>query len=109
MFAFSSSKNPQISSRIQASLAPGSRSLGAGIWCSTAHVVPCWFWIVSSSNSSISYLWHGKFETLGALEISCMLFTTADGIGWHALDLLLVPLLPPSLHTCGVPQRHSIY
>ncbi|KAK4851064.1 hypothetical protein QYF36_012162 [Acer negundo] len=52
---------------------------------------------------------HGKFETLGALEISYMLFATAGGIGWHVLDLLLVPLLSPSLHTCSVPQRHSIY
>ncbi|KAK1578873.1 hypothetical protein Q3G72_033745 [Acer saccharum] len=43
MFVFSSSKNPQISRRIQASLAPGSRSLGAGIRCGIAHLVPCWF------------------------------------------------------------------
>lgn len=33
---------------------------------------------------------HGKFETLGALGISCMLLATAGGIAWHALDLLLV-------------------
>ncbi|KAL5862835.1 hypothetical protein ACOSQ3_000349 [Xanthoceras sorbifolium] len=32
---------------------------------------------------------HGKFETLGALGISCMLMATAGGIAWHALDLLL--------------------
>ncbi|XP_052180255.1 metal tolerance protein C1 isoform X2 [Diospyros lotus] len=32
---------------------------------------------------------HGKFETLGALGISCMLLGTAGGIAWHALDLLL--------------------
>ncbi|KAL3717577.1 hypothetical protein ACJRO7_009075 [Eucalyptus globulus] len=32
---------------------------------------------------------HGKFETLGALGISCMLLATAGGIAWHALDLLL--------------------
>ncbi|PON57150.1 Cation efflux protein [Parasponia andersonii] len=31
---------------------------------------------------------HGKFETLGALGISCMLLGTAGGIAWHALDLL---------------------
>ncbi|XVF32730.1 hypothetical protein REPUB_Repub17cG0108100 [Reevesia pubescens] len=31
---------------------------------------------------------HGKFETLGALGISCMLLATASGIAWHALDLL---------------------
>lgn len=33
---------------------------------------------------------HGKFETLGALGISCMLLATAGGIAWHAFDLLLV-------------------
>ncbi|KAK4766924.1 hypothetical protein SAY86_014675 [Trapa natans] len=32
---------------------------------------------------------HGKFETLGALGISCMLLATAGGIAWHALDLLV--------------------
>lgn len=32
---------------------------------------------------------HGKFETLGALGISCMLLGTAGGIAWHALDILL--------------------
>ncbi|KAL5561525.1 hypothetical protein UlMin_031272 [Ulmus minor] len=32
---------------------------------------------------------HGKFETLGALGISCMLLATAGGIAWHALDILL--------------------
>ncbi|KAK6239327.1 hypothetical protein QUC31_004796 [Theobroma cacao] len=32
---------------------------------------------------------HGKFETLGALGISCMLLATAGGIAWHALDLLI--------------------
>ncbi|GAV83361.1 Cation_efflux domain-containing protein, partial [Cephalotus follicularis] len=32
---------------------------------------------------------HGKFESLGALGISCMLLATAGGIAWHALDLLL--------------------
>ncbi|XP_043718841.1 metal tolerance protein 2-like [Telopea speciosissima] len=31
---------------------------------------------------------HGKFETLGALGISCMLLATAGGIAWHALDIL---------------------
>ncbi|XP_050204126.1 metal tolerance protein C1 isoform X2 [Mercurialis annua] len=34
-------------------------------------------------------IWHGKFESLGALGISCMLLATAGGIAWHALDLLL--------------------
>ncbi|KAI4301368.1 hypothetical protein L6164_034655 [Bauhinia variegata] len=32
---------------------------------------------------------HGKFETLGALGISCMLLATGGGIAWHAIDLLL--------------------
>ncbi|KAF2298507.1 hypothetical protein GH714_023864 [Hevea brasiliensis] len=32
---------------------------------------------------------HGKFESLGALGISCMLLATAGGIAWHAVDLLL--------------------
>ncbi|CBI32245.3 unnamed protein product, partial [Vitis vinifera] len=32
---------------------------------------------------------HGKFETLGALGISCMLLATAGGIAWHAVDVLL--------------------
>ncbi|KAF7804827.1 metal tolerance protein 2 [Senna tora] len=32
---------------------------------------------------------HGKFETLGALVISCMLLGTGGGIAWHALDILL--------------------
>jgi hypothetical protein len=33
---------------------------------------------------------HGKFETLGALGISCMLLATGGGIAWHAVDLLTV-------------------
>lgn len=33
---------------------------------------------------------HGKFETLGALGVSCMLLATAGGIAWHALDILVV-------------------
>ncbi|XP_028804237.1 metal tolerance protein 2 isoform X2 [Neltuma alba] len=32
---------------------------------------------------------HGKFETLGALGISCMLLATGGGIAWHAIDILL--------------------
>ncbi|KAB1203098.1 Metal tolerance protein C1 [Morella rubra] len=32
---------------------------------------------------------HGKFETLGAMGISCMLLATAGGIAWHALQILL--------------------
>ncbi|XP_020587094.1 metal tolerance protein 2 [Phalaenopsis equestris] len=31
---------------------------------------------------------HGKFESLGALGISCMLLGTAGGIAWHAFDVL---------------------
>ncbi|ONK69891.1 uncharacterized protein A4U43_C05F27930 [Asparagus officinalis] len=31
---------------------------------------------------------HGKFETLGAIGISCMLLTTAGGIAWHAVNAL---------------------
>ncbi|GAB2281785.1 hypothetical protein Dimus_016351 [Dionaea muscipula] len=31
---------------------------------------------------------HGKFETLGALGISCMLIATAGGIAWHAIVIL---------------------
>ncbi|KAM7255133.1 hypothetical protein ACFE04_020374 [Oxalis oulophora] len=32
---------------------------------------------------------HGKFETLGALTISIMLFATGGGIAWHAIDVFL--------------------
>ncbi|XP_022770985.1 metal tolerance protein C1-like isoform X2 [Durio zibethinus] len=32
---------------------------------------------------------HGKFETIGALGISCMLLATAGGIAWHALEILI--------------------
>ncbi|KAJ1435696.1 Cation efflux protein [Sesbania bispinosa] len=32
---------------------------------------------------------HGKFETLGALGISCMLMATGGGIAWHAVDILM--------------------
>ncbi|RDX63686.1 Metal tolerance protein C1 [Mucuna pruriens] len=32
---------------------------------------------------------HGKFETLGALGISCVLLATGGGIAWHAVDLLM--------------------
>ncbi|KAJ8898802.1 hypothetical protein K2173_007227 [Erythroxylum novogranatense] len=38
---------------------------------------------------------HGKFESLGALGISCMLLATAGGITWHAFDVLL-GLWPPA-------------
>ncbi|KAK8953351.1 Metal tolerance protein C1 [Platanthera guangdongensis] len=31
---------------------------------------------------------HGKFESLGALGISCMLLGTGGGIAWHAFDVL---------------------
>ncbi|KAF2298532.1 hypothetical protein GH714_023988 [Hevea brasiliensis] len=47
----------------------------------------CW----KSFDSVVSGLLtgHGKFESLGALGISCMLLATAGGIAWHAVDLLL--------------------
>ncbi|KAK7392337.1 hypothetical protein VNO78_20771 [Psophocarpus tetragonolobus] len=32
---------------------------------------------------------HGKFETIGALGISCMLLATGGGIAWHAVDILM--------------------
>ncbi|KAF5731464.1 hypothetical protein HS088_TW18G00142 [Tripterygium wilfordii] len=35
------------------------------------------------------YLRHGKFETLGALGISCMLLATSGGIAWHTFEILL--------------------
>lgn len=43
----------------------------------------------------IIFMWscisgHGKFETLGALGISCMLLATGGGIAWHAVDILMV-------------------
>jgi len=43
----------------------------------------------------VIFLWflisgHGKFETIGALGISCMLLATGGGIAWHAVDLLMV-------------------
>ncbi|XXG54158.1 hypothetical protein AAC387_Pa03g2108 [Persea americana] len=38
---------------------------------------------------------HGKFETLGALGISCMLLATAGGIAWHTVDVLMCLLSTP--------------
>ncbi|KAI4341699.1 hypothetical protein MLD38_026392 [Melastoma candidum] len=53
---------------------------------------------------------HGKFETLGALGISCMLLATSGGIAWHALDVLqgLLALVPDnSIHIIGHEHVHS--
>ena len=51
--------------------------------------------MIDTSTSLIAFVscylsGHGKFETLGALGISCMLLATAGGIAWHAVDVLLV-------------------
>lgn len=48
---------------------------------------------------------HGKFETLGALGISCMLLATAGGIAWHAVDVLLVW----TIFLSSVPIPRGIY
>ncbi|XVF21915.1 hypothetical protein REPUB_Repub12eG0130000 [Reevesia pubescens] len=45
----------------------------------------------------------GKFETLGALGISCMFLASACGIAWHALDLLI-----GLLSTAPVVNNHSL-
>ncbi|XP_010269455.1 PREDICTED: metal tolerance protein 2 [Nelumbo nucifera] len=52
---------------------------------------------------------HGKFETLGALGISCMLLATAGGIAWHALDILQGLLLTPEVvsHSSGHGHGHG--
>ncbi|OMO63761.1 hypothetical protein CCACVL1_22294 [Corchorus capsularis] len=52
---------------------------------------------------------HGKFETLGALGISCMLLATAGGIGWHALDILagLFSTAPEVLDSHSLAHGHS--
>ncbi|EEF41618.1 cation efflux protein/ zinc transporter, putative [Ricinus communis] len=49
---------------------------------------------------------HGKFESLGALGISCMLLATAGGIAWHALDLL-IGLLSASPEVANHSHVHS--
>ncbi|WRX11199.1 Cation efflux protein - like 1 [Theobroma cacao] len=51
---------------------------------------------------------HGKFETLGALGISCMLLATAGGIAWHALDLLigLLSTVPEVVNNHSLAHGH---
>ncbi|MBA0708885.1 hypothetical protein Golax_023967 [Gossypium laxum] len=52
---------------------------------------------------------HGKFETLGALGISCMLLATASGIAWHALELLigLLSTAPEAVNGHSLVHGHS--
>ncbi|XP_068658875.1 metal tolerance protein 2-like isoform X2 [Aristolochia californica] len=55
---------------------------------------------------------HGKFETLGALGISCMLLGTAGGIAWHAVDVLqgFLSSTPDAIHHSmahGSGQNHG--
>ncbi|XVE73273.1 hypothetical protein DITRI_Ditri11bG0104100 [Diplodiscus trichospermus] len=52
---------------------------------------------------------HGKFETLGALGISCMLLATASGIAWHALELLigLLSTAPEVVNNHSLAHGHS--
>ncbi|GAB4829808.1 Metal tolerance protein C1, variant 3 [Ancistrocladus abbreviatus] len=51
---------------------------------------------------------HGKFETLGALGISCMLLATAGGIAWHAIDVLLGLLtVAPEIATQSHEHGHQ--
>ncbi|KAJ7972922.1 Metal tolerance-like protein [Quillaja saponaria] len=49
---------------------------------------------------------HGKFETLGALGISCMLLATGCGIAWHATELLL-GLLSAGPEMVNQPLTHE--
>ncbi|WCJ21384.1 Metal tolerance protein C1 [Euphorbia peplus] len=50
---------------------------------------------------------HGKFESLGALGISCMLLATAGGIAWHAFDLLVGLLsASPQMVNHSMIQEH---
>ncbi|KAL8167749.1 hypothetical protein V2J09_009248 [Rumex salicifolius] len=52
---------------------------------------------------------HGKFETLGALGISCMLVATAGGIGWHAIDVLMgvFTAAPEAVHSLAHDHQHQ--
>lgn len=50
-------------------------------------------------------IWHGKFETLGALGISGVLLVTAGGIAWHALDVL-VGVLSAASDVHGPSHHH---
>ena len=46
--------------------------------------------LLKSYHSHLLAKGHGKFESLGALGISCMLLGTAGGIAWHAIHVLQV-------------------
>ncbi|KAK8467850.1 hypothetical protein PHAVU_007G165166 [Phaseolus vulgaris] len=51
---------------------------------------------------------HGKFETLGALGISCMLLATGGGIAWHAVDILMGLFSPgPEMVSQALTHGHS--
>uniref|UniRef100_A0A2P2K1L7 Cation efflux protein transmembrane domain-containing protein n=1 Tax=Rhizophora mucronata TaxID=61149 RepID=A0A2P2K1L7_RHIMU len=51
---------------------------------------------------------HGKFESLGALGISCMLLATSGGIAWHALDVLIgVWSIPPEAVNHHLPLENT--
>ncbi|KAK8972586.1 hypothetical protein V6N11_082516 [Hibiscus sabdariffa] len=52
---------------------------------------------------------HGKFETLGALGISCMLLATASGIAWHAMELLigLLSTAPEAVQSHSLVHGHN--
>ncbi|KAF9590578.1 hypothetical protein IFM89_035896 [Coptis chinensis] len=53
---------------------------------------------------------NGKFDTLGALGISSMLFVTAGGIAWHAMDILLGLLAStPGMDSHGHSGGHGDY
>ncbi|XP_072975912.1 metal tolerance protein 2 [Typha angustifolia] len=52
---------------------------------------------------------HGKFESLGTLGISSMLFVTAGGIAWHAIDILqgLLISAPDMVHNILQHDYHK--
>lgn len=51
---------------------------------------------------------HGKFETLGALGISCMLLATGGGIAWHAVDILMgLSSAGPEMVNQAMAHAHS--
>ncbi|CAJ1969087.1 unnamed protein product [Sphenostylis stenocarpa] len=51
---------------------------------------------------------HGKFETIGALGISCMLLATGGGIAWHAADLLMGLFTPgPEMVSQALAHGHG--
>ncbi|WVY97880.1 hypothetical protein V8G54_030031 [Vigna mungo] len=51
---------------------------------------------------------HGKFETIGALGISCMLLATGGGIAWHAVDLLMGLFSPgPEMVSQALAHGHG--